>query len=181
MNANQPPTKRKLVTKPAGPVDKRRRRRGLTVAVRTAIDAMIFDRCTRAEACDKAGFTERALYLALEKPEVAVYWNRQLQVLRAVERASNIHRLVAIRDAADNMPAVQAVKTLEVLDAEAVARPIGSSETPFLTIRIVNEPAPEAQRVMIDVSPSPTPRPVPEQLEPEPPPAEPFFRPSRRW
>src|SRR5262249_2645443 len=96
MTAKKPPTSRNLVSQTAGPVDKRRRKRGLTTAVRTAIDAMIYDRCTRAQACKRAGFSERALYLALAKAEVAMYWNQALQVLRVGERASNIHRLCAI-------------------------------------------------------------------------------------
>ena len=138
MAAKKPPTSRKLVRQTAGPVDKRRRKRGLTVAVRTAIDAMIYDRCTRAQACKRAGFTERALYLALAKAEVAAYWNRGLDVLRTGERASNIHRLCEIRDAANNMPAVNAVKALEMLDAEAVARPLGQP-SPGIVIRFVTQ------------------------------------------
>jgi hypothetical protein len=150
MTAKKPPTSRKLVAQPAGPVDKRRRKRGLTVAVRTAIDAMIYDRCTRAQACKRAGFTERALYLALAKAEVATYWNAALQVLRVGERASNIHRLCEIRDAANNMPAVNAVKALEMLDAEAVARPVGQA-SPGIVIRFVTQavqPAP-----IVDITP----------------------------
>jgi hypothetical protein len=38
-----------------GAVDKRRRPRALTRAIRTAIDAVVFDRCTRPEACQRAG------------------------------------------------------------------------------------------------------------------------------
>jgi hypothetical protein len=137
MTTKKPPTSRKLVRQTAGPVDKRRRKRGLTTAVRTAIDAMLYDRCTRAQACKRAGFTERALYLALEKPEVAQYWNAGLLVLRAGERATNIHRLCEIRDAADNMPAVNAVKALEQMDAEAIARPV-AQVSPGISIRILN-------------------------------------------
>ena len=139
MTTKKPPTSRKLVSQAAGPVDKRRRKRGLTVAVRTAIDAMIYDRCTRAQACKRAGFTERALYLALAKAEVAAYWNRGLDVLRTGERASNIHRLCEIRDAANNMPAVNAVKALEMLDAEAVARPVGQADARGIVIRFVTQ------------------------------------------
>jgi hypothetical protein len=137
MTTKKPPASRKLVRQAAGQVDKRKRKRGLTAAVKCAIDAMIFERCSRAEACERAGFTERALYLALEKAEVAAYWNQELQVLRAGERAANIHRLCEIRDAADNMPAVNAVKTLEQLDAEAVARP-AAQVSPGISIRILN-------------------------------------------
>ena len=53
--------------------------------------------------------------------------------------AANIHRLVEIRDAADNIPAVQAIKTIEQLDAEAVARPMSNQATPGVTIIIQNE------------------------------------------
>jgi len=149
MTTKKPPTSRKLVSQAAGPVDKRRRKRGLTVAVRTAIDAMIYDRCTRAQACKRAGFTERALYLALAKAEVATYWNQALQVLRVGERASNIHRLCEIRDAANNVPAVNAVKALEMLDAEAVARP---GPSPGIVIRFVTQASPASN---VDITPRP--------------------------
>jgi len=154
MTTKKPPTSRKLVSQAAGPVDKRRRKRGLTVAVRTAIDAMIYDRCTRAQACKRAGFTERALYLALAKAEVATYWNQALQVLRVGERASNIHRLCEIRDAANNMPAVNAVKALEMLDAEAVARPVGQI-SPGIVIRFVTQAVTQTSQPapIVDITP----------------------------
>ena len=151
MTTKKPPTSRKLVRQTAGPVDKRRRKRGLTTAVRTAIDAMIYDRCTRAQACKRAGFTERALYLALAKAEVATYWNQALQVLRVGERASNIHRLCAIRDGGLGMPAVNAVKALEMLDADAVARPAGQI-SPGIVIRFVTQASPAP---LVDITPRP--------------------------
>src|SRR6516164_6164104 len=158
MTTKKPPTSRKLVPQTVGPVDKRRRKRGLTTAVRTAIDAMIYDRCTRAQACKRAGFTERALYLALAKAEVATYWNQALQVLRAGERAANIHRLCDIRDAADNMPAVNAVKALEQLDAEAIARPV-SQVSPGIVIRVLSVSAPAAASSFVEKPSDPTFRP----------------------
>lgn len=130
-----PPTSRKLVRQTAGPVDKRRRKRGLTVAVRTAIDAWVYDRCTRAQACERAGFTERALYLALEKPEVAAYYNKQLDVLRTGERPQNIRRLAEIRDAGNNMPAVNAIKTLEMLGDEPTNK--SNAPSPGIVLRLV--------------------------------------------
>jgi hypothetical protein len=155
MTTKKPPTSRKLVPQTAGPVDKRRRKRGLTVAVRTAIDAMLYDRCTRAQACERAGFTERALYLALEKPEVATYFNRGLQVLRAGERAQNLHRLADLRDQDDNRAAaVKAIQVLEMLDAEAVARPAGVPTTPGVTIRIVNVVPSAPRPSTVDVTPN---------------------------
>jgi hypothetical protein len=168
LQTKRPPVSRKLVRQPLGPVDKRRRKRGLTVAIRTAIDAMLYDRCARPEACERAGISERALYLAFEKAEVAVYFNRCLQVLRAGERPRNIHRLAEIRDAANNMPAVQAIKTLEMLDAEAVARPL-ANESPHITI-VIRQP--DRAPAMTTVQHSP---PVIERA-PKRDPREPFFR-----
>jgi hypothetical protein len=134
-------TKRKLIVKPIGAVDKRRRPRGLTRAIRTAIDAIIFDRCTRDEACKKAGITERALYLGFEKTEVAAYWRRKTDVLRKGEHAANLHALVRIRDGQKNAnAAVKAVQVLEQLETEAVARPQGAV-MPGLVIIIESPPA----------------------------------------
>jgi len=91
-----------------------------------------------------AGFTERALYLALAKAEVASYWIQALQVLRVGERASNIHRLCAIRDAANNIPAVNAVKALEMIDSAEAMRP-ASQTSPGIVIKFITQapqPAP---------------------------------------
>jgi hypothetical protein len=149
---------RKLVPQKIGKMDKRRRPRGLTRAIRTAIDAIIFDRCTRAEACTKAAITERALYLALEKTEVAAYWRRQTDVLRTGERAANLHALVRVRDSERNAAAsVKAVQVLEQLSDEAGSRPAGQ-QVPGFVIVITNAPAhPERSApVTIDAEREPT-------------------------
>jgi hypothetical protein len=133
--------KRKLVPQKIGTLDKRRRPRGLTRAIRTAIDSIIFDRRNRADACEKAGITQRALYLALEKMEVAAYWQRQTDVLRTGERARNIHRLVEIRDAANNMPAVNSIKTMmQIEDDSRTAHTYGGQVVPGMTINIITPP-----------------------------------------
>jgi hypothetical protein len=78
-------------------------------------------------------------------------------VLRVGERASNIHRLCGIRDAADNMPAVNAIKTLEMIDAEAVARPVGQT-SPGIVIRFVTQAVTQAPPLApqpIDITPKP--------------------------
>jgi hypothetical protein len=149
-------TSKKLVRQAAGPVDKRRRPRGLTQAIRIAIDAIVYDRCTRAEACEKAGITERALYLALEKAEVAAHWNRSIQVLRTGERARNFHRLTELRDQDDSRSAaVKACQVLEQLDSAetphrgaatpgfviVIAVPPRSTDAPAPPIVIDHEPA----------------------------------------
>jgi hypothetical protein len=79
---------------------------------------------------------------------------RGLQVLRVGERASNIHRLCEIRDAADNMPAVNAIKTLEQLDAEAISRP-ASQTSPGIVLRIltVAASAPTGPSSFVNVTP----------------------------
>jgi hypothetical protein len=74
-------------------------------------------------------------------------------VLRARESPANIHRLCEIRDAADNMPAVNAIKTLEGLDEDLMRRNT-DTPTPGIVLRIVNM-AP--QPVPIDITPRPSP------------------------
>ena len=161
----KPPQSRKLVRQKVGPVDKRRRPRGLTKAIRAAIDAIVHDRCTRAQACKSAGITERALYLALQKAEVAAHWNSQIEVLRSAERPFNVLALAAIRDGkmgegthSNPMAVVQAVAKLEQLsENDAVLGRPGAHEQAGLTIRVIHQaPAlPGETGRMIDVTPNP--------------------------
>jgi hypothetical protein len=72
----------------------------------------------------------------MRKSHVMAYYNAGLQVLRASERPKNIKRLQEIRDAADNMPAVQAIKT-QLSDIEANNRGSGLPMQPGLQIVIV--------------------------------------------
>jgi hypothetical protein len=138
MTDKKPPQSRKLVAQKVGPVDKRRRPRGLTRAVRTAIDAIIGDRCTRDEACKRAGITERALYLALAKPEVAAFWNAAVVVLRSGERGANIFALIDVRDKSGNaMARVSAAKALEMVPEHEAAASRGGQTVPGLQIVIV--------------------------------------------
>ena len=160
MTDKKPPQSRKLVTQKVGALDKRRRPRGLTRAVRTAIDAIIGDRCTRAEACARAKITERALYLALAKPEVARFWNEAVHVLRNGERAANIFALIDVRDKSGNaMARVSAAKALEQVPEHEAAGAGRMATVPGLQIVIVQggqpvraigpEPAPP-----VDVTPN---------------------------
>jgi hypothetical protein len=86
---------------------------------RQAIDLMVFQGLPRDMAAAQCGLKPKSLTNAMALPSVKQYYAAQLQVLRDGERARNIHRLVAIRDAADNMPAVNAIKALEQIDDEA--------------------------------------------------------------
>jgi hypothetical protein len=152
--------KRKLVPQKVGKTDKRRRPRGLTRAIRIAIDAIIFDRCTRAEACTKAAITERALHLALEKTEVAAYWRRQTDVLRTGERAANLHALVRVRDSERNAAAsVKAVQVLEQLSDDSGNRPAGPQQVPGFVI-VVNAPAHLQRPVPVTIEAEPEREPV---------------------
>ncbi len=151
----KPPEPRKLVPQKIGPVDKRRRPRGLTKAIRTAIDAIVFDRCTREEGCKRAGITERALYLALAKPEVAAAWNAKIVVLRSGERARNIHALAEVRDGTNAVARVNAVRTLESMSEEESRRPPGHVTMPGMTIQIITAPAlPAGSGHAIDITPA---------------------------
>ena len=166
------PTSRKLVRQKVGPVDKRRRPRGLTKAIRATIDAIVHDRSTRAVACEKAGISERALYLALQKPEVAAHWKREIEVLREAERPHNIFALVDVRDGKEHknpMARVAAAKALEGID-DATRPGLGDPRSsPGITIRIINPPA--SQPPMVDITPHRAP------IEHEP--AAPVFRKPR--
>jgi hypothetical protein len=151
MTDKKPPQSRKLVAQKVGPVDKRHRPRGLTRAVRIAVDAIIGDRCTRDEACKRAGITERALYLALAKPEVAKYWNDAVHVLRNGERAANIFALIDVRDKSGNsMARVSAAKALEQVPEHEAAAARGAQALPGLQIVIV-----QGGRHMQSIGPEP--------------------------
>jgi hypothetical protein len=123
----------------------------LTVSgkLKVAIDAMLYDGSRRAEAAQAAGMTDHGLREAFKKPHVKAYYNQGLVVLRESERARNIIRLAEIRDAADNMPAVQAVKALEQLSDDAPAGVADPRSLPGITIRIM-QPAPQP----IDITPA---------------------------
>jgi hypothetical protein len=138
MTDKAPPQSRKLVPQKVGPVDKRRRPRGLTKAIRTAIDTLIHDRCTRDQACEKAGISERALYLALQKPEVAAYWNGQIDVLRTAERPASLFALIEVRDGVGHsnaMARVNAAKSL--LDQGDAVAATGAQVRPAPGLQIV--------------------------------------------
>ena len=122
----------------------------VTGKLKVAIDAMLFEGSRRADAAKSAGMTDHGLREAFKKPHVKAYYNQGLVVLRESERARNIRRLAEIRDAADNMPAVQAIKALEQMpdDVRDLSDP---RQQPGITIRIINPtPAPPT----IDVSPT---------------------------
>lgn len=117
----------------------------VTGKLRAAIDLMVWQALTRADAAKQAGITEHGLYSAFRKPHVKAHYLSELEVLRTSERARNIHTLVEVRDQTTNqMARVQAVKELEQ-SAETQARSTGSLSLPGLTIQIINAPQPEVK------------------------------------
>jgi hypothetical protein len=70
----------------------------------------------------------------------------ELEVLRTSERARNIHRLTEIRDKADNMPAVHAIKMLEQIDEASSAAGGAQSRSPgvVVIVQTVAAHAPQA-------------------------------------
>lgn len=110
----------------------------VTGRLRTALLDMVWKASHRDDAALANRMTVHGLREALKRPHVMAFYNRELEVLRASERPRNIHRLCEIRDAGNNMPAVNAVKALELLDSEAKERPNAAIASPGVTIRIFN-------------------------------------------
>ena len=88
-------------------------------------------------AAEHGGMSTYRFRLALEKPHVNAYYRNQCQVFRASTTARNIHRLCEIRDAEDNMPAVNAIKALEQLGDEQTNNK-QTNASPGIAIRIIN-------------------------------------------
>jgi hypothetical protein len=126
--------------------------------LKQALDLMVWGDGERRyfpdnEAAAIAGLNVFSIRNALHRPHVQAYYRTQCQVLRARESPANIHRLCEIRDAADNMPAVNAIKTLEGLDEDLMRRNT-DTPTPGIVLRIVNVAPPP---VPIDITPRPSP------------------------
>lgn len=120
----------------------------VTGKLRTAIELMVWKGARRAEAAEQAGLTDHGVRNALNKPHVKAALLREMEVLRLSERPRNILRLAQIRDAADNMPAVNAIKMLEDMGTDQQAKSNASVSLPGLTIQIINAPGLEAARAV---------------------------------
>lgn len=124
--------------KPAKPDDGRKSKPlQVTGRLRQAIEHMVWRGWPRDQAATAAELTPHALYTALRKAHVKAFYMSELEVLRTSERARNVHRLVEIRDKAENMPAVQAIGMLErMADDNSLMRSGTSAATPGVTIHI---------------------------------------------
>lgn len=102
-----------------------------------AIELIVFQGMSLDEAAEQAGLTTYALRNAFAKQHVLAHLKARREVLRAAASGKNILRLTEIRDAADNMPAVNAIKLLEELGDDHSQRGSGASASPGVTIRVV--------------------------------------------
>jgi hypothetical protein len=133
----------------ANPAIKQGKTLKISRVIRTAIEAMVWDGLTRAQAAEKAGIKDNSLYIALRRPDVKQHYLSELDVLRTSERARNIHRAVEIREQTTNqMASIQAIKLLEQISDDAPASR-GSVSLPGLVI-VVNTGAPLTQPPTID-------------------------------
>ena len=82
------------------------------------------------------GLTARSMRKALDRPHVIAFLRARKQVFREAASTANIKRLCEIRDAANNMPAVQAIKALEQLPDDNVSAAKGLM--PGFVVQIVN-------------------------------------------
>ena len=122
----------------------------ITPRVKSTIDAVVHERKPWDQAAIEAGLTTRAMRLAFEKPHVLAYYKQQMKVLRDARAVQNHYRLCDIADAENNMPAVNAIKALEMLSDEQMSRP--NTPTPGISIRIVQVASPPAP---MDIKASP--------------------------
>jgi hypothetical protein len=128
--------------------------------LKQALDLMVWGDGVRRylpdnEAAAIAGLNVISIRNALHKPHVLAYYKQQREVLRARESPANIHRLCEIRDAADNMPAVNAIRALENLDEQGLTRHSTDLPTPGICIRIVHQQIPQPVDVTPQVKPLP--------------------------
>ena len=111
----------------------------LTAKVKQAVELMVWHGKPFDEAAAEVGLTTRAMRLALAKPHVMAFYRAEMQVLRSSHEPRSIIRLAEIRDAANNMPAVQAAKHL--LERDQPNTSSSNAASPGVTIRILNQTA----------------------------------------
>lgn len=105
-----------------------------------AIELMVFEGLPLDEAAKGAGLTTFALRQAIARPHVLAHLKARRVVFRASLCAANDLRLAQIRDAADNMPAVNAIKLLEQIDSDAPGAAAGRQPGITIVIQGASEP-----------------------------------------
>ncbi len=119
--------------RPPRPPDPNRKLR-VRGKVADAIDHVVFHGMTLEAAAKRAHLPLYIFLQALARPHVVRHLKIRREVFRDIARGGNIARLVTIRDAANNQPAVQAIRTLEAMgDGDAPTR-TQAAATPGLVI-----------------------------------------------
>lgn len=105
-----------------------------------AITLMVETGARWDDAAQQVGLTARTMRLALDRPHVIAFLRARKQVFREAASTANIKRLCEIRDAANNMPAVQAIKLLEQIPDENASSARGIQ--PGFVVQILNVQSP---------------------------------------
>jgi len=108
--------------------------------LRIALKAIVWEGQDIADAARTAGMTGHAVRCALDRPHVLAFIRNEREVLRAYVSAQNIHHARNLRNTSDNdMAKLGAMKLIEQLGTESVARSAGSLTLPGLTIQIIQQ------------------------------------------
>lgn len=135
-----------LTTVDQKPANKRLQIRGKLLH---ALDAMVWEGLEFAQAAKTYNLSTVAMRKALGKPHIQAYLRAERVVLRESMSPRNIHRLREIRDAADNMPAVQAIRTLEGM-ADQQQSGTAKQSLPGLVVQINVASGPRQPTVLTD-------------------------------
>ena len=104
--------------------------------LRAAIYQMVWEGLEWADAANKVGLRAQSMRAAFERPHVLAFIRKEREMLRQSLAPRNIHRLREIRDAADNMPAVNSIALLERMGADGSMQQFGATHGPGVTIII---------------------------------------------
>jgi len=134
------------------------RRKSINPKLIKALTLMVDEGLPIAKAAQASGLTTKCVRDAFDRAHVLDYVRKRRQMLLASVNARNIQRLAEIRDAADNMPAVNSVLALERMAGDQASGQAGSvSHSPGITIQVVTVQSDERQPVKttIDLTANP--------------------------
>ena len=120
----------------AGPSQLAPRRKSINPKLIKALTLMVDQGMPISEAAQTSGLTTKCVRDAFEREHVIAYVRKRKQMLRESVSARNILRLAEIRDAAENMPAVNAILALERMGADGSMQQSGATHGPGVTIII---------------------------------------------
>jgi hypothetical protein len=115
---------------------KEKKEPSLTPAVRTAIEAMVFEGRKRAEAAEVAGLKDDSLRKALTKPDALAFLNECMEVLRTSARPRALHKMVDLLDAKTERIQFESAKYLDGMDRPSHA--VGATQVNVQVNNTVN-------------------------------------------